>query len=599
MILTEEQKAILRAYSRLEKAILVKAFAGASKTTSLVKLAENNPQDRFLYLAYNRKIVEEAKGRFPSNVTVKTAHSLAYGAMGMNRFRHKLSQTRRFDYSAHISGASEIGELISSLSPGQYIQIVREMISQFERTADQKLNLNWVRRRYGSILQAMILLSSMPLERLVRLKERMIQGLKEMGGETPDESVEALLGLCARIGIDRRTTLFTSLGSADPLILECLGRLTANEESSSTLEAVYARLGNDATRLWEGMLDPQSSVPMDHSTYLKMYQLSRPSLSGYTTIMVDEFQDANPVILDIVDQQSVRKVYVGDPHQSIYGFTGAVNTIESMESSGIPSYPLTRSFRFGPHIARYADRVLALKYRFHGEKHPPGSIPKIIGSIQHSWSQANGTTILCRTNAGVVEEALALITKGITDMHIGESISSAFLSDLKDIHWLAELQHKLIKNSFIREFKTVKSFHAECKLTGNVDYLRGITMIRKLNGSSIPRIIDQLLDLSSASQGSASHSIITAHKAKGCEWDRVRISSDFEDKFFGDDGKVLEEIPIEEINLLYVAVTRAKHVLVFPPKFQQVLGTDDSSELKWSPAMTLTSEATSEKTEAW
>jgi superfamily I DNA/RNA helicase len=326
-----------------------------------------------------------------------------------------------------------------------------------------------------------------------------------------------------------------------------------------------------------------------------MYQLSRPNLSGYTTIMVDEFQDANPVILDIVEQQSIRKVYVGDPHQSIYGFTGAVNTIESMEASGILSYPLTRSFRFGPNIAEFADRVLALKYTFHETKYRPGSIPKIIGAGQRSLSPANGTTILCRTNAGVVEEALALITRGVTDIHIGESISPAFLSDLKDIHWLAELQHKLVKNSYIREFRTLKSFHAECKLTGHVDYLRGITIIRKLKGQSIPRIIDQLLDLSNESAGTASHSIITAHKAKGCEWGRVRISADFEDKFFGDDGNLLEEIPIEEINLLYVAVTRAKHDLNFPQKFERILGADSSIKHQWSPAMTLTATAPSGK----
>ncbi len=599
MILTPQQQAILRAYRANLMALLIKAFAGASKTTILIKLAEDNPADRFLYLAFNRKIVEEAKGRFPSNVTVRTAHSLAYTAMGVHRFRHKLYQARRFDYAAHIQGTFVIESIIPGLSQSQYIQIVRETIGQFERTAEKELTTAWIRRRYGAILAAMVGLTDKPLLELIRLKEKLIEGIRDMGGEKPEESFEALLGLGSRIGIDKRTTLFTSLGSADLTIVNTIGRLTANEESSSRLESFYARLGNDATLLWEGMLDPYSRVPMEHSTYLKMYQLSQPILSSYTTIMIDEFQDANPVILDIVEQQNTRKVYVGDPHQSIYGFTGAVNTIKSMEASGITSLPLTQSFRFGPGIARLADRVLALKYTFHPAKHPSGSIPPIVGSGQQSFSPANGTTILCRTNAGVVDEALSLITEGVTDLSIGESISTEFLSDLKDIHALAGKQYKLIKNPYIREFSSLPAFHAECKLTGRVDYLRGISILRKLKGSDIPRTIDHLRELSSRPASEASHTLITAHKAKGCEWDRVQLSQDFEDRFFVDDGQLLEKIPLEEINLLYVAVTRARHVLLFPGKFERILGPAEPMKQQWPTAMTLTSNAASGNNEAW
>ncbi len=46
--------------------LVVKAYAGTGKTTTLVKYAHNNIDSRILYLAYNRAIRDEAREKFPA-----------------------------------------------------------------------------------------------------------------------------------------------------------------------------------------------------------------------------------------------------------------------------------------------------------------------------------------------------------------------------------------------------------------------------------------------------------------------------------------------------------------------------------------------------
>lgn len=81
MQLTEEQQRIIAYVKQMKRGerLKVEAKAGSGKTSTLVEVARANPDKRFLYLAFNKAIVNEAKGKFPKNVVVKTTHSLAYG----------------------------------------------------------------------------------------------------------------------------------------------------------------------------------------------------------------------------------------------------------------------------------------------------------------------------------------------------------------------------------------------------------------------------------------------------------------------------------------------------------------------------------------
>ena len=58
--------------------LLINARAGTGKTTTLQMIASTHPDLKILYLVYNRKAKEEADGKFPRNVEIRTVHSLAF-----------------------------------------------------------------------------------------------------------------------------------------------------------------------------------------------------------------------------------------------------------------------------------------------------------------------------------------------------------------------------------------------------------------------------------------------------------------------------------------------------------------------------------------
>src|SRR5690606_6766254 len=69
--------------------IAVGAFAGTGKTSMLEGFAMQRPNERMLYIAFNRPVAQEAAARFPTNVVCKTSHALAFRTHGA-QFQHKL-----------------------------------------------------------------------------------------------------------------------------------------------------------------------------------------------------------------------------------------------------------------------------------------------------------------------------------------------------------------------------------------------------------------------------------------------------------------------------------------------------------------------------
>eukprot|EP00878_Enallax_costatus_P027606 GHUV01029740.1.p1 GENE.GHUV01029740.1~~GHUV01029740.1.p1 ORF type:complete len:502 (+),score=137.42 GHUV01029740.1:1110-2615(+) len=78
--LTGEQCRILRrAFSQGPEAVVViQAFAGCTKTSTLQLLMHAYPNLRILYTAFNNSVVNDAKARSPPNVECRTTHSIAF-----------------------------------------------------------------------------------------------------------------------------------------------------------------------------------------------------------------------------------------------------------------------------------------------------------------------------------------------------------------------------------------------------------------------------------------------------------------------------------------------------------------------------------------
>lgn len=78
----EQEKIITTSQSMLAgESLKIQACAGSGKTSTLVEISKANPNARFLYIAFNKSIVEEAKNKFPDNVEIKTTHALAHASI--------------------------------------------------------------------------------------------------------------------------------------------------------------------------------------------------------------------------------------------------------------------------------------------------------------------------------------------------------------------------------------------------------------------------------------------------------------------------------------------------------------------------------------
>lgn len=96
---TPEQDAAVAAF-RTGEHLVLQAGAGTGKTTTLAMLAASTRR-RGRYIAFNKSIAVEAARKFPRNVTCKTAHALAYAAVG-HRFSERLNGPRMSSWKAGL-----------------------------------------------------------------------------------------------------------------------------------------------------------------------------------------------------------------------------------------------------------------------------------------------------------------------------------------------------------------------------------------------------------------------------------------------------------------------------------------------------------------
>ncbi|MDO9142523.1 MAG: hypothetical protein Q7U38_19560 [Methylobacter sp.] len=87
MQLTAEQKSIVETEAPI---LVVRAFAGAGKTSTLLEFAKTRKHKKMLYLVLNKSVQIEAEQKFKGTwVKPITAHALAFRHVG-HRYKHKL-----------------------------------------------------------------------------------------------------------------------------------------------------------------------------------------------------------------------------------------------------------------------------------------------------------------------------------------------------------------------------------------------------------------------------------------------------------------------------------------------------------------------------
>ena len=301
-----------------------------------------------------------------------------------------------------------------------------------------------------------------------------------------------------------------------------------------------------AAKAWDDLTSTDGQLRFDHDVYLKLWQLSGPRLPA-DYVLLDEAQDANPVIAAIVENQShAQLIAVGDRCQAIYGWRGAVDAMTNFPAD--VRLPLAQSFRFGPAVAGEANKWLGILHaglRLRGYDR--------INSAVTTTSAAG--TVLCRTNATAMAEAMNAMAAS------GRKV--AITGGGREILALAEAAITLkagtgTSHPELFAFRTWGEVQDYAENDPGGSDLQ--VLVKLIDDHGPETIIDAVRRLSD--ERYASLIISTAHKAKGREWDSVRIAEDFrEPKQDPDKPGELPKISPPEAMLAYVAVTRAKLTL--------------------------------------
>jgi hypothetical protein len=466
MLPTQEQAQAVD-FFQTGKNLKLAAFAGAGKTSTLKMLA-NSSEQRGIYLAFNKKIADEARAGFPAYVDCRTTHSLAFQAtkgafQNITKLTHSL-------FPKQLAALQEYNKLLFSptfaLSGTEIAFLVLQTVRAFCHDERVSLSKEHV-PQYGSLL-----------------------------GQKPD-----------------------------------------------VIAAVQSWVLIEAQALWLKMTDARTEVPLGHDGYLKLWALSEPTI-GANYILLDEAQDTNAAVLGVLRRQQCQIVYVGDKHQQIYEWRGAVDAMSKIDTPN--QAVLTKSFRFGAAIADCATRVL----RTLGEDRTITGNETIISAIASSGS---AEAVLARTNATVMSEAVRALDGGIKPFIVGGTENLKRLID--DVFEL-----KARRPAKSTEFFGFSNWLEVVEFASSEEgaSLRSFVKLVEAQGENkIWKALSQVAER----ERDAGIVISTAHKAKGCEWQSVKLAEDFVSSNPKDDCK-----SEEEIRLFYVAMTRAREKLVLAPE---------------------------------
>lgn len=309
-----------------------------------------------------------------------------------------------------------------------------------------------------------------------------------------------------------------------------------------------------------------------HNMYLKEYSVNgKDAVRGYKYVFLDEAQDLNPFMLNIINRIKRDKIWiVGDKYQQIYQWNHAINSMERYKGLTLP---LTTSFRFNDDVCAIANKLLSLRYDDFDE----GSIKNFHNNIE--VADPHKKTILFRKNATMFEYAVNLIKNNdnckvhfmdVVNGNNADCFEETFAEMLYFYDQLLEAKDSnsdmlaIYRDSFkIKRSKTIDNYINIAKKEGS-DLYRYLCRNKNILSLDLIKFFNfflmnefDLIDVLERLRGSEDNDnpekeyyLVTAHRSKGLEWSWVKIAQD--------DWKLSTD---DEVNLLYVACTRAKNKL--------------------------------------
>lgn len=312
-------------------------------------------------------------------------------------------------------------------------------------------------------------------------------------------------------------------------------------------------------------------IDFDDMLYLPL--LFDAAFPQFDNVLLDEAQDTNYLRREITKRMvgtGGHMIAVGDPKQAIYGFQGANADAMDLIISEMQCqmFPLTICYRCGSSIVEWAKQWVPYL-----EADPKGSV----GSVDHRVLDQlpatvaelkPGDAVICRNNAPLVDLAFRLIRMNIParveGRDIGKNIVALVKRFEKDgannvgaleqlcIDWRAEEVRKAIRRGADERAASI-----EDRADTLLEVCRSVP-----DHSSIEELITKIDSMFKDDVDANEFVRLSSiHKFKGSEADKVVVlgNRQLQPSRFA----TKEWMQEQEINLMYVAATRARETLIY------------------------------------
>lgn len=284
-------------------------------------------------------------------------------------------------------------------------------------------------------------------------------------------------------------------------------------------------------------------APMFHEIYIKIYQLilKKQKQKTYDCLMIDEFQDVSACYLSIIENINKNKIVkVGDTLQKIYGYNGALGMDQH-------NFKLSQSFRIGNETASICNKLIDV-FVDNKDLHMKGvNQNQRIEKIKENEKK----TIIFRTNKGLIERLIEESQKGKKCM-----VSESLYNELQHIYKLTN-----VSVFFPYTYRGIK-FTKKEMLYEWYEKSKNETLKKAINFLEIYKdrtifVINDILNCLVQEEKDADIYLTTTHRSKGLEFENVELANDFPTIDYLIEKKNNLEDYIDEIYILYVALTRS------------------------------------------
>lgn len=396
--------------------------------------------------------------------------------------------------------------------------------------------------------------------KLIRNKERgmLNRAARELGVPLSDADMKKAVNLYGKF------QSYAHLGAHALADFETLAT-QYNVKDATHLQPVVARALELAVETYLS----SGQYTMDEQNYLPV-KLGLP-ITPYDFVFVDECQDLTQTQLSMVVRaagDTGRLLFVGDPRQAIMGFRGADNrSVQNIQNLGPTELPLTVSYRCPTSHVELAKKLMPRLEAAPGAR--KGEI------MQVSWDEAfahvrEGDLLFARTQALVDWVVLELLARGLTLNYTAQARKTEDDDDLGSTSARVTQVVKALQGAA----QTFQPSTAPARRPAVSRYDKPIEKLLPWALGQIHRqaqawdgAFTEYVDMLTRPDERLGVRVSSAHQAKGLEAERVFVMGETAFAVPRQDQQAWEYE--QELNLKYVALTRAKETLhlVGEPKY--------------------------------